>query len=263
MANPRNLQIANILGLILVLVMNTLAITLPIGGRTTGEISDLYPNLFVPAGYAFSIWSLIYVLLIAFVILQAKGLLSAASAPAYVSKIGGWFFLSCLANASWILAWHYLLVPVSVLLMLGILISLIMIYLRLDINYFRSEIPLFVRLSFSVYLGWITVATVANVTALLVSVNWSEWGLSEVTWTVLMILVATIIGLFFVWTRKDLAYIGVLIWAFVAILIKRQNAGIPDETAIITTIYVSIGLMLISFIARQIVGSGRDKVKPI
>ena len=253
MTNPRNLQIANIFGLILVLVMNTLAITLPIGGRTTGEISDLYPNLFVPAGYAFSIWSLIYILLITFVVLQAKGLFSSASAPGYVSQIGGWFFISCLANASWILAWHYLLVPVSLLLMLGILVSLIMIYLRLNINYFRSEVPLFVRLPFSVYLGWITVATVANFTALLVSINWSGWGLSEVTWTIAMISVATLLGLWMLWQRLDLAYMGVLIWAFYAIAIKRLQAGIPAESAIPSAIYLAIGMLLVVALARFLV----------
>ena len=257
MKTNRPLQIANVLGLLFVLVMNTLAVTLPIAGRTTGEISDLYPNLFVPAGYAFSIWSVIYILLIIFVILQAKGLFSAASAPEFVSRIGWWFFVSCLANAGWILAWHHLLVPLSVLLMLTILGSLLVVYQRLDINYYRSEVPIMVRIAFSVYLGWITVATVANVTALLVSVDWGGSGISEVNWTVTMLSVATAIGLFILWRRLDLPYIAVLIWAFTAIAIKRVGAGVPEESAIISTVYLTIGILLITALARFLIKNKR------
>ena len=257
MTTPRTLQIANIIGLILVLTLNTLAVTLPVGGRTTGEISDLYPNLFVPAGYAFSIWSLIYILLITFIVLQAKGAFSSKPAPEYVTQIGWWFFISCLANASWILAWHYLLVPVSLFLMLAILVSLSIIYVRLDVNYFQRTIPLFVRLPFSIYLGWITVATVANVTTLLVSTGWSGWGISEISWTVIMITIAGLIGLVMLWQRRDIPFIGVLIWAFYAIAVKRRQIGIPAEEPIINTVYVIIGLLALVAIIRFFVKSDR------
>lgn len=254
MTNRRNLQIANILGLLLVLIMNTLAVTIPLGGRTTGEISELYTNLFVPAGYAFSIWSLIYLLLIVFVILQAKGLFSGENVPTYVSQIGGWFFVSCLANAGWIIAWHHLLIPLSVLLMLLILGSLIMVYQRLNVNYFQSDVPFFVRLPFSVYLGWITVATVANFSAFFIYTGWQGFGISEVTWTVIMIAVATLIGLTVLWNKKkDLPFAGVLIWALVAILVKRQTAAAPEEGAIIIALYFTIGLLGVAGLLRLFV----------
>lgn len=257
MNTSQKLQISNIIGLLLVLTLNTLAVTLPIGGRTTGEISDLYPNLFVPAGYAFSIWSLIYILLITFTVMQARGLFSSRSAPEYIATVGWWFFISCLANASWIIAWHYLLVPASLLLMLAILVSLMMIYVRLDINYFRSNIPFFVRLAFSVYMGWITVATVANVTALLVSIGWRGGGISEISWTVAMISIAAVIGLYMLWQRRDLPFVAVLAWAFYAIAVKRLQAGIPEEGSIINTVYISIGLFTVTALARFLVKSKR------
>ncbi|MEZ5038892.1 MAG: hypothetical protein R2828_03345 [Saprospiraceae bacterium] len=240
------LQIANILGFILVITLNTLAITLPIGGRTTGEISDLYPNLFVPAGYAFSIWSLIYTLLIVFIIMQSKGVFSKTKpGPDYVHTIGWWFVISCLANASWILAWHYLLAPLSLLLMLLILASLIAIYQRLGIGQGQKEVPFFIRLPFSVYLGWITVATIANVTAVLVSIQWNGFGVSEVSWTVIMLCVGGLVGSLFLWFKKDIAYVLVIVWAFWAIAVKRQSIGEADETIIITTIYGILGLFVI------------------
>lgn len=254
MENQKTLQIGNILGLILVLTLNTLAVTLPIAGRNTGEISDFYPNLFVPAGYAFSIWSLIYILLIIFVIIQAKGLFSSSKeVPEFVKTIGWWFVISCIANASWILAWHYLLTFLSVVIMLLILTSLIQIYLRLDVRYPSTRFPLLARLPFSVYLGWITVATIANITALLVSIEWNGFGISPITWTVIMILMASIVGVIVFWTRRDFGFIGVIIWALVAIMVKRQQANVPEESIIITSIYVGIALIVLAVIARFLV----------
>ncbi len=235
----------------MVLTLNTLAVALPIGGRTTGEISEMYPNLFVPAGYAFSIWSVIYLLLIIFVFLQAKGLFNTEKdTPDYIPKIGWWFVVSCVANASWILAWHYLWTFLSVLIMLGILFSLIQIYLKLDISYPNKTSPLLVRLPFSIYLGWITVATVANVTALLVSIEWNGFGISPVIWTSAMIIVATLVGTIVFWKRRDFAFVGVLIWAFTAILVKRQMINIPGESLIIYSIYLAFGLLLLTIILR-------------
>ena len=249
MNKSKTLQILNILGLLSVIFVNFLANALPIAGRNTGEISDLYPNLFVPAGYAFSIWGLIYSLLIVFIVLQARGLFKAeVSAPAFVPVIGWWFVISCVANATWIFVWHNLLVVFSLIWMLLILLALIQIYLRL--NQPEIESPLFVRLPFSIYLGWITVATVANATALLVHLDWNGFGLSEVSWTVIMVAVATCVALVVIWIRKDIAYMLVIIWAFIAIVVKRQAIGNPDESAIITSIYVCIALMVLALVAR-------------
>lgn len=223
--SARNLQIFNILGLVLVLVINALANALPINGYNTGELSDLYPNLFVPAGFTFAIWGVIYLLLSAFVFYQARPLWNSTAQAPEVGLIGYWFFLSCLANASWILAWHYRQVFLSLLIMLFLLTSLIMIYRRLQIG-LMAPTPArkwLVHLPFSVYLGWITVATIANTTALLV--NWGMAGflLGESVWTGVMLLIATSFGLFFLLKRKDVPYALVLIWAFYGIMAIHSN----------------------------------------
>ena len=159
----------NTVGLILVLALNGLANALPINGVTTGGVSDRYANLFTPAGLTFSIWGLICLLLTAFVVygwVAARG-----DRDSFSGGVGPWFFVSCLANSGWILAWHYRLLPLSLVLMLVLLGSLLAVYLRLGIGLTgvsRHE-RLLVHLPFSVYLGWITVATIANVAVLLVS----------------------------------------------------------------------------------------------
>lgn len=249
--NTTTLQIANILGFIFTITLNTLAVTLPIGGRSTGEISDLYPNLFVPAGYAFSIWSLIYSLLLVFIILQSRNLFSRTKeGPAYVQTIGWWFVISCLANGSWILAWHYLLTPLSLIIMLGILVSLVFIYLRLRSAPKTVSIPFWVKLPFSIYMGWISVATIANATALFVSVGWNGFGISEITWTVVMLIVGGLLGALVLWTRRDLAYVLVIVWAFWAITVKRKAIGVTEESIIISTVYGVLAVFLLVAITR-------------
>ncbi|RMF03679.1 MAG: tryptophan-rich sensory protein, partial [Bacteroidetes bacterium] len=178
MTSTNSLRWLNLLGLVIALVLNSLANGLPLNGKTTGELSDMYPNLFVPAGFTFGIWALIYLMLIGVVIVQFRS----SSAP-WVKRIGLWFFISCLANASWIVAWHYLQVRLSLLIMLLILGSLLLIFLRLRTVAAADGIERWlVRPAFSVYLGWISVATVANVTTLLVDEGFDGGALSPVVW---------------------------------------------------------------------------------
>lgn len=234
--NTRLLQILNIIGLIGVLVMNYLANALPLGGRTTGELSDLYPSLITPAGLTFSIWGVIYLLLIVFAIRQARGLFNSSQMPPdYVGKIGGWFFVNCVLNAGWLFAWHYQRIPLSLLIMLGILGSLLVIYQRLGIGRNREAARSernWVWPAFSIYLGWITVATIVNVSVFLLDTGWSGWGLTPEAWTIVMLIISLIIGLLILFLRGDLWYNLVLIWAYIGILLK-QTAPPGD--------YVSIG----------------------
>mgnify|MGYP006298594637 CR=1 FL=1 len=240
------LQIMNIFAFLLVLVVNALANALPIGGNTTGELSDLYPNLFVPAGLTFSIWGVIYLALAAFIIYQARDIFSGRKIKMpYLKSIGWYFVLSCLANAGWIFAWHYRQVLLSLLIMLVLLYSLIMIYTRLNIGNkpVDSATAHFVHLPFSLYLGWITVATIANITAVLVHYQWNRWGLSEVFWTVLVIIAGTVIALINIIQRGDIPYSAVILWAYLGIIIKRYSV---DGPPIMTIIYAAgLGMLLI------------------
>lgn len=244
----RILAIVNLIGLIAVLTLNGLANALPIGGKNTGELSDLYPNLFVPAGFTFSIWGIIYILLTAFVVYQ---LIQAFRNEdnGFIERIGPWFLVSCVANASWILAWHYQLVGLSLVIMLAILGSLLMIYLRLKIG--KSDAPgrekYLVHLPFSIYLGWISVATIANVTALSVNAGWGGFGIAEPVWTIIVLVVAMGLALGMIFTRNDVFYPLVTLWAFFGILSKRMMEAIQLE-GIIWTLYIGMGIVAISLL---------------
>ncbi len=234
---PRLLQILNLFGLILVLTMNGLANGLPLNGKTTGELSAQYPNSFVPAGFTFSIWGVIYLFLIAFVIFQFS-----QQAKGTVKKIGWLFFVSCLANGSWIAAWHYEFIGLSLAIMLVIFLSLLLLYLRLNIA--REKVSTaqkwFVQVPFSLYLGWITVATIANTTALLVYYGWNGWGLAEPTWAGIMIFVAGVVGAYVVSTKRDPVYGLVLLWAFFGIWQRHQ----PMEPFQLIGLVVGVVLVL-------------------
>lgn len=195
------------------IVMNYLANALPLGGKTTGELSDAYPNLFVPAGVTFSIWGVIYLLLAGFCVVQ----FSQKGAP--VAGSLGWLFaVSCILNGLWIAAWHYERVPLSLLVMAGLLVTLILINLKL------KDQPLgLTKAAFGIYLGWICIATIANVTALLVRLNWDGFGISQEVWAVVMIAVgAAIVSVAIVKLANPFLGLAV-VWAFAGIILKRSH----------------------------------------
>jgi hypothetical protein len=241
--NPSTLRILNLIGFIYVITMNTLANALPLNGKTTGELSALYPNSFVPAGFTFSIWGVIYLFLLGFIIFQFT-----KQATEEVKKIGPWFFISCLANGTWIVAWHYEIIVLSLLIMILLLVSLLMIYLRLNIALEKVSAAKrwLIQAPFSLYLGWITVATIANTTALLVDVGWTGGGIPEPTWAGIMVLIAGLIGSSVILRRKDVFYGLVLLWAFWGIWNGQQPlAGFLQTSLIIAGIAVVIDIVLV------------------
>jgi hypothetical protein len=232
-------QILIILAVVATIVINGLANALPINGLQTGEIADTFPVYFTPAGYVFAIWGLIYLGLIAYAIYQA---LPAQRENPRLRPIGGLFLVGSVANIAWILLWHYLQFPLSLVAMLVLLGSLIGIYLRLDIG--RSRPPRaerwFVDLPFSIYLGWITVATIANVTALLSYLNWNGFGISDEAWLVIMLAVALVVAVLMALTRRDVAYLLVLAWAFAGIAVKHAAVPVVSTAAWVATAVVLI-----------------------
>lgn len=254
------MKIANTIGLIFMLVMNTLAITLPIGGKTTGELSDLYPNLFVPAGFTFAIWSVIYLLLISFLVYQWVG----SSEKTQIDKVGPWFLINGLANGAWIVAWHYEVVIASILIMLVLLGSLIMIYRNLNINYFGTYgVKWLVYVPISVYLGWISVATIANFTTVLVSFDWSGMGISEDIWATVVLIVAVILGVLMMYRHKDIFYAGVIAWASYGILSKRLADTIAFDAKIEHTSQVAMYIMIIGMLLTITLGILGDRKSQI
>ncbi|ANU11717.1 hypothetical protein A1A1_10656 [Planococcus antarcticus DSM 14505] len=218
---------------IAVVVMNTLANTLPINGQTTGEISNRLLVLFTPAGYVFSIWSIIYLLLavwiIAFWMRLRKGEIPS-------SKIALFFILSCVFNISWLLLWHYEFFAWSIVAMLGYLVALIALYLQ----YGNSERTFTERLPISVNMGWISVATIANISFVLTYYNWSGWGLSDQLWTVIMLTVATALALHIRFHHADIPFALVFIWAFIGIAVKHGT----DEMLVTTASLFLSGVIL-------------------
>jgi benzodiazapine receptor len=260
--NVKILQVVTILSFLAVLAVNTIASTVGINGRLTGALSDGIPNLFVPAGLTFSIWGVIYLLLLLFVIAQARGLFSSGSnGPEEIRRIGWLFALSSAANVGWLFLWHYELVGLSVLAMLVILGSLLAIYLRLGTGLTRagSAQRRFFRVPFSVYLGWITVATIANVTAFLVKAGWNGFGLQPEVWAAAVIVAAALITLAILATRRDAGYSLVVLWALSGIAIKRAADASPASRVVFVTA-VACGAVVALGIAASAV---RSALKPL
>jgi len=221
------------------IVMNYLANALPLNNMTTGQLSDSYPNLFVPAGFTFSIWGVIYLLLAACCVVQFTD-----GNRGVMSVIGWTFAITSVLNALWIVFWHYQEVPMSVVIMIALLVTLIYINIRI------KDIPFgLVKASFGVYLGWICIATIANVTTLLVHYGWKGGPLSEETWTVIMIMAGALIACAAI-VRLRNPFIGLsVIWAFVGIISKRSN----DYRSIAIASAIALTLVAVLMIMRFIV----------
>jgi benzodiazapine receptor len=242
------LKWANIFAFIIVILVNGLAGgTTLIGGKNTADISNANPTLVTPAGYVFSIWGIIYVLLGIFVIFQA---LPREKEKEYHGKIGWLFILSSAFNIIWLFLWQFEYLVFSVVLMFLLLASLISIYLRLDIG--KSDVgireKLTIHLPFSTYLGWITIASIANVSATLVSLEWGGFGISLETWATLIVIIALWIATLVLIARKDIAYGLVIIWAFVGISVAQsgnQNiVTLTQASAIIVLITLVYSILI-------------------
>lgn len=225
------------------LVMNYLANALPLNNKTTGELSNSFPNLFVPAGLTFSIWGVIYILLLLYVIFQFKD--SNATA---VSQISLAFGISCLLNALWIVFWHYGKLPLSLLVMAGLLASLI--YINIAIR----DLPFgIIKASFGIYLGWICIATIANVTAVLVTSGWNGFNISHEVWTIIMIAIGTLLVAITIYRLKN-PFLGLaVVWAFLGIAIKRQD---DYRTILISAVIAMIIVSIVTiwgFLRRSVV----------
>jgi len=238
----------NIIAFVLTVIVNGLAgSTTILGGKFTAEISDANPTLLTPAGYVFSIWGVIYLLLGVFVVFQA---LPNQQGQAFQKKIGWLFALSSLLNIVWLFLWQYEYLVFSVVLMFLLLATLILIYLRLDIG--RSDVrmreKLAVHLPFSVYLGWITIASIANVSLFLVSENWDGFGIGAETWATLIIIVALVIALLVLATRRDIAYGLVVVWALFGIAVNQSGnqsiVTLTEASAIIILLALAAVVLL-------------------
>ena len=213
-----------------------------ITGKSVAAISNRFPVPVTPAGWAFSVWGIIYIGLIAFAIYQA---LPSQSTNPRLQRIGYWYVLSCAANVAWLFLWVNEQITLSLVAMVVLLLSLIILYLRAGMN--RTNIARVerwcVNIPFGIYMGWITVATIVNVTVVLFNLGWTGWGISPETWTMLLLIIGTVIALSVGVIRVDIAYIATVVWAYSAILVK--NIPIP---MIAITAGVMIAILLLAIV---------------
>lgn len=236
------LQIGNILFFLLVLFVNYISNTGAINGETMASVSAKYSNLFTPAGYAFSIWGVIYLFLLGFVAYQSQGLFGNKEPRPVVQQIGWWFIISCIANITWIFAWLNEALAISILIMILLLVSLIAIILRTRMELDDEPLSVIALLwwPFSFYSGWISVALIANIAAYLTSIGWDGFGISQVTWTLIMIFVAAVVNLVITWRRnmREFALVGA--WALIAIAVAN---GDLNQTIGVTAVLIALILL--------------------
>ena len=243
------IKILVVITFLVMIGVNALANILPFNDTTTEQVSNTYMNLFAPTGLTFAIWGIIYLLLAAYTVYQL-GLFQSDKSPFKENlfrKVGIYFSISSITNALWIFAWHNFFIALSMILMIVILVCLIIINLEINKKNLSLTEKIFIKLPFSIYFGWITVATIANATTLLVSIGWDGFGISEPVWTSIIIAVGLIIGIATIISNRDLAYGLVFIWAYAGILIRHTSAeGFAGQyPEVINTVIISLGLLLL------------------
>lgn len=223
-------QLANAFSVVLALTVNILANALPLNGQNTGEISNRFKVYFVPAGYVFAIWGVIYIGWMVFAVYQ---FMPKQKENPRLRRLGYFFTLSGVFNALWLFCWHYNQIGLSVLVMLILLGLLIVSYLRLGVGRVPNSTleHWFVEVPFSAYLGWISVATIANISDWLFAIHWGGWSIPAPTWAAIMIGAASLLGVLMALTRLDDAYLFVLVWAFIGIAVKQTSSSLVMNTA--------------------------------
>ncbi|WP_394188978.1 tryptophan-rich sensory protein [Paenisporosarcina quisquiliarum] len=231
-----------IVSLLAVITTNALANILPLNGQTTGEISNRLPVLFTPAGYVFSIWSLIYLLLIFWVIGLWR---NRFNKDALYERRSLLFIISCVFNIAWIFLWHYEYFLLTIVVMISLLLTLIILYRTYPLhdNRLSSRLPI------SIYLGWISVATIANISYVLTVYEWSGWGLSDPLWAVIMMTIGAALALHIRFHHFDIAYPAVFIWAFIGIAVRN---GFEELLVMTAALFLSAVLLVgIIFIRKK------------
>ena len=235
------------------LVMNTLANSLPLNGQTTGGVSYQYPNLFQPAGVTFSIWGVIYLLLGAFVVSQFMSWKTDVTTFDYpITSILWLFSITSVLNIGWLVFWHYDQIALSTVVMVLLLATLLVIL------YLAKDAPLLLRASFSVYAGWISIATVANFTILFVKLGVEPFTEKAVVYTIIMFVISALLGIFYMFIKKNIFYGAVFVWAYVGIFIRfLKQESLPQSFPAL--MYTSLTLLII--LAGSVIYLGYDTLK--
>lgn len=228
------IKLAVLVSVLTMFVVNILSNVLPINGLTTAEISNAIQIYFVPAGYVFSIWGLIYIGIVIYLISMFTKFTKEDMA------IAPFVIASSLANTIWIFMWHYQLIYLSVIFMLVILASLIVVALKLN----KPDVSLVKKTPFNIYLGWISVASIANIAGALYTANWNGFGISPEIWSAIMLVIATGLAVLAL-IKKNIAYSLVILWAVIGIVVKFQ--GVSNIVAITATLSVIVLILFMGY----------------
>jgi hypothetical protein len=253
--NPRLLVLLNTIALVAVLVVNYLSNSLPLNGKTPGQLSDEFVNLFVPAGSTFAIWGVIYSWLIVFGLVQIVALFSNnlfQKTNAVIQKTGFLFVATCVLNIAWIFAWHWHYLVVSVVVMIILFVTLWVLNSRIVATSTPISNPekWLAHAPFGIYLGWISIALIANVTAVLVGNQWSGWNIDQQTWTMAMIIIGGLLACLVILSRNYVFYGLAVVWALYGIYLKRQAIGGEVSEMISTTALFMLGFVVMAILLR-------------
>ena len=222
----KKLSIINLLSVILVIAINYISQAVRINDTTIGELSQRYSNLFTPASYAFAIWGLIFLSLLAYALFQIKVVFFDKEKHDYIEQTGYWFAFANVLNGIWVIAFAYEYIGLTVIIMAGILISLVKIIINTNMERWDApkEIIAFSWWPICLYSGWITVAMIANIALYLTKIGWKGTFLTEVQWTIALMVVATLINLVIIYKRNMREFAAVGVWALFAIYIRHQDS---------------------------------------
>ncbi len=239
-------QAANVITFVVTVAFNSLSQipSLEFGVGTNAEIANRYPDLlYFPANSAFSIWGIIYTFLFAFTVYQA---LPAQRENPHLRQIGWLFVVSGIANIAWITSFQFEQFALSMVMMLILLGTLLALYLRLGIG--RTAVSLrdkwLIHIPFSIYLGWITAATVANAAYVLRDANWDGFGIAPEVWTVIMLAITGVLGVAMLIRHRDIAYALVIAWATFWIAVRHGDIQVVAGAALAVAILMIVGLVV-------------------
>lgn len=251
----RLLQYANVAAVVIAIAWNSLVNILPLNNVNTGVVSDSYPNLFTPPGYVFIIWGVIYTLAIIFMAYQVRPSQRGAD---YLWKIGRLYFISSLINVIWLVFFHYsygitYLYLISTGILLLLLGDLLLIYIRLGIG--SEAVPRGVKLAvhapMSIYLGWISVASIAAIAS---AINAAVPGIPlemQAIVTAAMLAVALILTGLMLWMRRDIVFALVVIWAVTGISMKQAGIQVIYITALAVAAIAVVAILLTPIIRKM------------
>jgi len=244
--NSRALAVVNALALLATLVVNSLATSLPMNGQTPSEIAARFSSYYIPADFTFGIWGPIYLALIVFVVYP---FLPQQNGSPVTTRIGWLFAVNCVANGAWVVLWQYEYFAVSPLPMVAMLGSAAVIYLRLDIGRARTSARdwWMLHMPISLYLGWLCVATISNISCVLEVTGWGMWGLGSETWMLIMLGITGLLAFTIAWQRRDAVILLVLTWALFGIGIKHADTPTVANGSYAVAGLLALLLILLAF----------------